>query len=110
MARTASVVDGHLVYTVISRAELNDTGPFSPEPFALANEWLVKIYPAEESMEHTRKNIVRKLFLLTERIVAASPMSRCSSVVLSMSDALCLWIKDASEALSDAEYNETVRR
>ena len=60
-------------------------------------------------MESTRKQIVQKLFLLIERIVAASPMSRCPSVVLSMSDALCLWIRDGSEALSDAEYNETVR-
>lgn len=89
--------------------ELDEAGPFSSEPFALANEWLVKIYPAEESMEFTRKKIVQKLFLLTERIVAASPMSRCPSVVLSMRDALCLWIKDGSEALSDAEYNETVK-
>lgn len=60
-------------------------------------------------MEPTRKKIVQKLFLLTERIVVASPISCCSSIVLSMSDALCLWIRDASEALSDAEYNETVR-
>jgi hypothetical protein len=98
-----------LVYAVISCVELNETGPFPSEPFDLANEWLVKTYPAEESMEPVRKKIVRKLFLLTERIVVASPVSRCSSVVLSMNDALSLWIKDASEILSDAEYNETVR-
>ena len=60
-------------------------------------------------MDSTRKEIVQKLFLLIERIVVASPISCCSSVVLSMSDALCLWIKDVNEALSDAEYNETVR-
>ena len=94
---------------MISCVELNETEPFPSEPFSLANEWLVKIYPADDSLEPARKNIVRTLFLLTERIVAASPISRCSSVVLSMSDALCLWIKDVSEILSDAEYNETVR-
>jgi len=60
-------------------------------------------------MDAARKNVVQKLFLLIERIVAASPTSCCSSVVVSMSDALCVWIKDVNEALSDAEYNETVR-
>jgi hypothetical protein len=109
MTRTASSIDGNLIYNIISRVEFNETGPFPSESFALANEWLVKIYPAEESMESTRKKVVKKLFLLTERIIVASPMSCCSSVVLSMSDALCLWIKDGSEALPDAEYNETVR-
>ena len=75
----------------------------------LANNWLVKIYPAEETVDATRNEIVKKLFLLIERIVAASHVSRCPPVVLSMGDALCLWIKDANEVLSDVEYNETVR-
>jgi hypothetical protein len=82
--------------------------PFPSETFALANEWLVKTYPADGSLDSTRKDIVQKLFLLFERIIVASAMSQCSSVVLSMSDALCLWIKDTIEILSDAEYNETV--
>ena len=59
-------------------------------------------------MESARKEIVQKLFLLIERVVTTSPMSCCSSVVLSMSDALCLWVRDTIEALSDAEYNESV--
>ena len=107
--RTASVVDGHLIHGIVSYVEVNETGPFASEPFVLANEWLVKVHPAEESMERTRKGVVQKLFLLFERIVVASPMSRCPTLVLLMNDALCLWIKDESEALSDAEYNETVR-
>jgi hypothetical protein len=103
-----SVLDGHLTHVVVSCIELNETDPFPSEPFRLANDWLVKIYPAEEPMDATRKQIVQTLFLLIERIVAASPISCCSSVVLSMSDALCLWIKDTNEALSDTEYNDTV--
>ena len=109
LTRTISVLDGHPILSVLSCVELNEAGPFPREPFALANDWLVKVYPAEEFMDPARKEIVRKLFLLIERIVAASPMSCCSPVVLSMSDALCLWIKDTNEALSDVEYNETVR-
>ena len=104
-----SVLDGQLIHSVVSRVELSEAGSFPSEPFMLVNDWLVKIYPAEESMDATRKKTVQKLFLLIERIVATSPISCCSSVVLSMRDALCLWIKDASEALSDTEYNETVR-
>lgn len=109
MARTASAFDGQLVYAVVSYVELNEAEPFPSEPFALANKWLVSVYPAEESMESARKKIVRELFLLIERIVVRSSMSHCPPVVLPMSNALCLWIKDESEALSDAEYNETVR-
>ena len=96
------MLDGHLIHAVVSCIELNDTGTFPSEPFALANDWLVKIHPEEESMDAARKNVVQKLFLLIERIVAASPTSCCSSVVVSMSDALCVWIKDVNEALSDA--------
>ncbi|KAF9783539.1 hypothetical protein BJ322DRAFT_160279 [Thelephora terrestris] len=105
---TPSAVVGLLIYAVISYVEVSETGPFSPGPFMLANEWLVKVYPAEESMESTRKEVVQKLFLLLERTVAASPTNRCSSVVLLMNEALCLWIKDEREALSGAEYNETI--
>ena len=104
-----SVLDGHLIHVILSCVELAEAEPFPSEPFALTNNWLVKVYPSEDSMDPTRKKIVQKLFLLIERIVVASPMSRCSSVVLSMSDALCLWIKDANEVLSDIEYNENVR-
>jgi len=104
-----SVLDGHLIHAIVSCVELNETEPFPSEPFALTNSWLVKIYPAEDSTDPTRNKIVQKLFLLIERIVVASPMSCCSPVVLSMSDALCLWIKDANEVLSDTEYNESVR-
>ena len=107
--RAATATDGQLIHAVVSCAELDDTGPFPSEPFALANDWLIKIYPPEEPMDIAHKEVVQKLFLLIERIVAASPMSCCSPVVLSMSDALCLWVKDAIEALSDMEYNETVR-
>ena len=89
--------------------ELNEAEQFPTESFMLANDWLVSIYPAEERIDATYKQIVQKLFLLVERIVAASPMSCCSSLVLSMRDALCLWIKDPNETLSDGEYNETVR-
>lgn len=103
------MLDGHLIHSIVSCVELNETDPFPSKPFALTSDWLVKIYPAEESMDSTRKKIVQKLFLLIERIIATSPMSCCSSVVLTMSDALCLWVKDANEALSDSEYNETVR-
>jgi len=60
-------------------------------------------------MDPTGKKIVQMMFLLIQRVVVASPMSCCSSVVLSMRDALCLWIKDANEVLSDTEYNKTVR-
>jgi len=109
MARTASGLDGHLIHAVISCVELNEAGLFPSESFALANDWLVKTYPGEESMDTARKEVVQKLFLLIERIITTSPMSCCSPVVLSMSDGLCLWIKDANEALSDTEYNETVR-
>ena len=109
MTRTASGLDGHLIHAVISCVELNEAEPFTSEPFALANDWLIKIYPAEESMDTARKEVVQKIFLLIERIVATSPMFCCSPVVLSMNDALCLWVKDVNEALSDTEYNETVR-
>jgi len=108
VARTVSGLDGHLIHTIVSCVELNEEGPFPSEPFALANDWLVKIYPVEEPTDITRKEVVQRIFLLIERIVAASPMACCSAVVLSMSDALCLWTKDAIEALSDTEYNETV--
>lgn len=104
-----SVLDGHLIHAIVSCVELNEIEPFSSEPFALINNWLVKIYPTEDSMDPARKKIVQKLLLLIERIVVASPASCCSSVVLSMSDALCLWVKDANEVLSDTEYNESVR-
>jgi hypothetical protein len=107
--RTASALDGHLIHTLVSYVELNETETFSSEPFGLTNDWLVKIFPAEEPMDATRKEIVQELFLLIERTVAASPVSCCSSVVLSMSDALCLWIKDVNEALADTEYNDIVR-
>ena len=107
--RTTCGLDGHLIHSVVSCVELNEAGPFPLEPFALANDWLIKVYPAEELMDTARKEVVLKIFLLIERIVATSPMFCCSPVVLSMSDALCLWIKDANEALSDTEYNETVR-
>ena len=103
------MLDGRLIHAVVSCIELNDTGPFPSEPFALSNDWLVRTHPEEESMDAARKEIVQKLFLLIERIVAASPTACCPSVVVSMSDALCAWIKDVNEALSDAEYNETVR-
>lgn len=89
--------------------ELNETESFPSEPFVLANDWLVKIYPEEDSMDPALKKIVQRLFLLIERIVVASPVSCCPSVVLSMSEALCLWVKDSNEVLSDTEYNETVR-
>ncbi|KAF9648014.1 hypothetical protein BDM02DRAFT_2449398 [Thelephora ganbajun] len=105
---TASVIDGGLIHAVISCVELKEMEPFSSEPFALASDWLVKVYPAAGPMDATRKEIVQKLFLLIERIVVSSPMSHCSSVVLATSDALCLWIKDVNEALSGTEYNETV--
>jgi hypothetical protein len=104
-----TVLDGRLTHAVVSCVELNETEPFPSWAFALANNWLVKIYPTEDSVDSTRKGIVQKLFLLIEKIVVVSPMSCCSPVVLSMSDALCLWIKDANEALSDTEYNESVR-
>ena len=103
------MLNGHLIHAIVSCVELNETDPFPSEPFVLTNDWLVRIYPAEESMEPARKEIVQKLFLLIERTIATSPMSRCSSVVLAMSDALCLWVKDVNEVLSDSEYNETVR-
>lgn len=109
MASVLSDLDGQLIHAVVSHTELNETEPFPPGPFALASDWLVRIYPAGESMDPAHKKIVQKLFLLVERIVAASPTSCCSSVVLSMKDALCLWIKDTNEVLSDTEYNETVR-
>ena len=98
-----------MIHSVVSCVELNETEQFPSEPFVLTSDWLVKIYPPGESMDPACRKIVRMLFLLIQRIIAASPMSCCSSVVLSMRDALCLWIKDVNEVLSDTEYNETVR-
>ena len=103
------MLNGHLIHAIVSCVELNETDPFPSKLFALTSDWLVKIYPAEESMDPARKEIIQKLLLLIERTIATSPMSRCSSVVLTMSDSLCLWVKDVNEALSDFEYNETVR-